>query len=131
MIRPCSRWWRAAATDVRLGDAVHADGGHQASIAAQRFQGVLQARPFITVPACPCMGRRLVDTRVAGGELRAAEDVPAADDQRQLHAALRGVVGLLGQVEHRIDGDAALAGVDEAFTGDLQHHPPIRRVPTG
>ena len=62
------------------------------------------------------------------GELRPAEDVAAADDDGDLHAMLGGGVGLPGDVQHGVHGDAALAGLNEAFAGNLQHHAAILRA---
>ncbi len=68
------------------------------------------------------MGGGLVDAGIAGGELGPAKDVAAADDDGDLHAVLGGVVGLPGDVQHGVHGDAALAGMDETLAGDFQHH---------
>ena len=59
------------------------------------------------------MGRGLVDARVAGGELGPAEDVAAADDDGDLRPVLGGAVGLPGDVQHGVHGDAALAGMQK------------------
>ena len=45
------------------------------------------------------VGGGLLDAGVAGGELGAAEDVAAADDDGDLHAVLGGPVGLPGDVD--------------------------------
>ena len=55
------------------------------------------------------MGRGLLNGRIAGGELGAAEDVAAADDDGELHAVLGRLMRLLGDVRDRVHADAALA----------------------
>ena len=69
------------------------------------------------------MGRGLVDAGIAGGELGPAEDIAAADDQRQLDAVLGRLAGLPGDVDHGVHGDASFAGMREALAGNLQHDP--------
>ena len=114
------------AADVRLGHAVGADGRHQPGVAAQRLQGVLQGQAVDhRGQHAHVMGRGLVDARVAGGELRPAEDVAAADDDGDLHPVLGGVVRLPGDVQHGVHGDAALARMHESLAGNLQHHAPL------
>ena len=53
-------------------------------------------------------------------ELGAAQDVAAADDDGQLHAAPDDALGLAGDVERLVDADAALAGVAEALAAELE-----------
>ena len=77
----------SAAADVRLGHAVHADGGQQPRLAAQRLQRVLQGQAVDhRGQHAHVVGGGLLDAGVAGGELGAAEDVAAADDDGDLHA---------------------------------------------
>ena len=122
-MRPFLQVAAGAAADVRLGHAVGADGGHQPGVAAERLQRVLQGQAVDhRGQHAHVMGRGLVDARVAGGELGPAEDVAAADDDGDLHAVLGGVVGLPGDVQHGVHGDAALAGMHETLAGNLQHH---------
>ena len=98
-MRPFSRCRRGAAADVRLGDAVHADGRHQPRLAAERFERVLQGQAVDDRGQhAHVVGRGFLDAGVAGGELGPAEDVAAADDDGDLHAALRRLADLLGDV---------------------------------
>ena len=79
-----------AAADVRLGDAVHANGRHQPRLAAERFERVLQREAVDhRGEHAHVVGRGFLDAGVAGGELGAAEDVAAADDDGDLNAELR------------------------------------------
>ena len=50
----------------------------------------------------------------------AAQDVAAADDDGELHAALHDALGLAGDVQRLVDADAALAGVAEALAAELE-----------
>ena len=58
---------------------------------------------------------------VAGRELGAAKNIASANDDRQLHAALRRLVDLLRDGHDFVHADAALAGVGKTLAGELQH----------
>ena len=118
-----------ATLDEGLGDAVHRDGGHHAAFEAGLFQAVHEGEA--------------VDHRgehahvVAGGAVgavgaragEAAEDVAAADDDRDLGADFLDRAQLLGEAveDGAVDG---LAGgvVAEGFAADLEHDPTILRL---
>ena len=101
-MRPFLQVPAGPAADVRLGHAVGADGRHQPRVAAQRLQGVLQGQAVDhRGQHAHVVGRGLVDAGIAGGELRAAEDVAAADDDGDLHPVLGGVVAFAGRCAAR------------------------------
>src|SRR5262249_41403616 len=66
-----------------------------------------------------------LDDLAAGRELGAAQNVAAADDDRQLHAALVDSLDLPGDAERFLDRNAALGRRAEALAGELQHDPAV------
>ena len=66
------------------------------------------------------VGGRLLDDVAAGRELGAAQDVAAADHDRQLHATAARCAEPAGDVQRLVDADAALAAVAEALAAQLQ-----------
>ena len=84
---PLFKMPHAAATDERLGHAFHADGRLQPRRHADLLQGILQRQAVDHRGQHPHVMRgRRIDGRADGGELAPAENVPAAADDRQLHA---------------------------------------------
>jgi hypothetical protein len=58
-----------------------------------------------------------LDTRIAGGELGAAEDVAATDHDGDLNAGRGGSLNLRRNIDDFLHADAALAGGGEALAG--------------
>ena len=83
--RPFSRWRIGAPPDVRLGDLVHGDRGHDPGRDAGPLERVLerQAVHDRREHADVVAGRAV---HPAGGRGQAAEDVAAADDDADLDA---------------------------------------------
>src|SRR5262249_16687601 len=63
----------------------------------------------------------LLDDADAGAELGAAEDIAAADDDGELHAALHDALGLPRHVHGLVDTDAALAAFAKPLAAQLEH----------
>ena len=66
------------------------------------------------------MSGRLANDLPPGAELGAAQNIAAADNDGQLHAALNYALCLAGDVQGLVDADAALVGVAEAFATELE-----------
>ena len=82
----------------------------QARLAVEAFQGVLQGQAVEDGGEhAHVVGGGLLDDLAAGAELGAAQDVAAADDDGQLHAALHDALRLAGDAQRLVDADAALA----------------------
>ena len=77
------------------------------------------------------VGGRLLDHVGAAGELRAAEDVAAPDDDRQLDAPRRHARGLAGDPADLLDADAPLAGPAEALARELEQDAAEDRLTRG
>ena len=89
--------------------------------AAERFEGVLQGQGVDhRGQHAHVMGGRFLNAGVGVLELRAAEDVAAADHEADLAAAIGRLLDLPGDVRHFLHADAALAGMAEAFARELQ-----------
>src|SRR5262249_5626677 len=100
-------------------------------------------KPGFAVDALPCLlggpavhdgrerspagGRGVPYDVTAGRELAAAEDVAAADHDGELHATLDDALCGPGNVERFVDVDAALAGVSERLTAQLEDHAAVTR----
>src|SRR5262249_11951863 len=111
---------RRPAADVRLGDVLHADRGLQARLAVEALQGVLERQAVEDGGEhAHVVGRALLDDG-AVAELVAAQQVAAADDDGQLHAALDDALRLPGDAQCLVDADAGLAGLAEPLAAELQ-----------
>jgi hypothetical protein len=107
--------------NVRLGHAVHGDRRHDPRFAAQRLQSVLQRQGVDHRGEHPhVVGGRFLNVRVRPLELRPAEDVAAADDQRDLTPRIRRLLHLPGDVDDLLHADSPLAGMAEALAGELK-----------
>ena len=88
--RPCSRCDKRAAADERLGNFLHADRGQEPGRASFVLERVLQCQTVDHGRRHPhVVGGRFLDHVRAARELRPAEDVAAAHDDRKLDAAAR------------------------------------------
>jgi len=115
-----------AAADVGFGDAVHFDGAREACFATERFEGVLQREAINDGGEhAHVVGGGFLDAGIAGGELGPAENVAAADDDRDLYALLLRAVGLFGDVDDLLHADPAFAGWSKAFAGELEDDSPV------
>jgi hypothetical protein len=65
------------------------------------------------------MGGGFLDAGISGRELGAAEDVSAADHDRDLDAELGRTLYLRGDVDDFLHANAALAGGGKAFAGEF------------
>ena len=109
------------AADERLGDLVHADRGHEPGLAAHALQRVLQGQAVDDGGRhAHVVGRRLLDDVGAPAQLGTAEDVAAADHDRELDAARRHARRLAGDPADLLDADAPLAGPAEALARELE-----------
>ncbi len=113
-----------AAADVGLGDLVHVDRGHDARLHAGRLQGVLQGQGVHdrgqhahVVAGGP--------VHALGGRGQAPEDVAAADDDGDLHAAVDRGADLLRDEHARLRVDAVLARAEERLAGELEQDPAV------
>ena len=107
---------------------LHADGRLQPRLAAEALQGVLQGQAVEDGGEhAHVVGGRLLDDVAAGGELGAAEDVAAADDDGELHALCGDALQLAGDVERLVDADAALAAGAERLAAELEQHAAVLR----
>ena len=80
------------------------------------------------------VGGGFLDDFAAGRELGAAEDIAAADDDGQLHAALPDALDLPSDAERLLDRDAAFARRAEALAGEFEDDTAIfgrERIATG
>ena len=115
-----------APRDVGLGDLGHRDRGLDARRLPHAFERVLQRERVDDGRQHPhVVGSRPVHAALGAGH--AAEDVPAADHYRDLHAQL-GVRGgdLFGDaLDHGGVDPRARGRVGEHLTGELQHHPVV------
>jgi hypothetical protein len=62
---------------------------------------------------------RFLNADVRALELRPAKDIAAADHQADLAAAIGRLLDLAGDLRHLLHADPALAGMAEAFAGEL------------
>ena len=121
-MRPFSRWRMQRRRMYGSATFVHANGRQQPGLAAEALEGVLQGQAVEDGGEhAHVVGGGLLDDFAAGAELGPAEDVAAADDDGELHAALHDALGLAGDAERLVDADAALAAVAETFAAQLQH----------
>jgi len=115
----------ASAADVRLGDPVHADGGHEPGFAPEMFQHVLNRKAVDDGPQHPhVVGCGRLDDVVGGAELRSADDVAAAHDDRELGAGLVDGVDLPRDGADFAKAYAGLPGGSQAFAADLEQDAP-------
>src|SRR5687767_729222 len=111
-----------AATDVVLADLLHADRGHDAGVAAERLERVLQGeavhdgREHAHVVCRDAVHAR---PRQAG----AAEDVAAADDDRDLDVAGHDFPDLPRDALQDGRIDAVVRGAEQRFAADLEQNP--------
>ena len=125
--RPFLEVPHGAAADVVLADFLDADGGHDARVAAERFERVLQREAVHD-------GRE--HAHVVGGdavhagprEARAAEDVAAADDDGDLDVAGHDVPDLAGDALQDGRVDAVVGGAEQRLAADLEQDP-LERLP--
>ncbi len=68
------------------------------------------------------MGGCFLDHVGAARKLRPAEDVAAADDDRELDVAGGHAGGLASDPADLLEAEAALAGPAEALARELEHH---------
>ena len=61
------------------------------------------------------MGGRFLNDRPSGRELGAAEDIAAADDDGELHAAGDDALQLAGETQRLLQRDTALTGSPETL----------------
>ena len=112
------------AADVRLGDLVHRDGGHDPGRDAGAFEGVLEGeavhdrREHADVVA----GRAVHPARRGG---QPAEDVAATDDDPDLHAGAVDLRDLAGDERADRRVDAVLAIAQQRLAGQLEQDPLI------
>ena len=108
--------------DVRLGDLVHRDGGHDAGRDAGALEGVLEGQAVHDRGQHPDVvaGRAV---HPAGGRCQAAEDVAATDDDPELHAQAVDLRDLLGDERTELRVDAVLAVAQEGLAGQLEQDP--------
>ena len=110
-----------ATRDVRLGDLGHRDGGLHARRGAGLLEEVLQReRVHDGAEHAHVVGPAAVHAALA--ELRAAEEVASADDDRDLDA-VDGRGDLAGHLADDVGIDAELAAA-ERLTGELQEDAP-------
>src|SRR5262249_3885408 len=118
----------ATATNVRLGDGFHADGGLQARLAAETFERLLQGKAI--EDGCQhahVVGGGLLDDLAGAGDLGAAQDVAASHDDGLLYTALADLLDLASDVEGLVDADPRLAGIAEALPAELENNAAILR----
>ena len=93
----------------------------QARLAMQTFEGFLEGQTVQDGGEhAHVVGSRLLDDLATGAELSAAENVAAADDDGQLHAAHDDALGLPRDVQRFVDADAAFAGIAESLAAQLE-----------
>ena len=110
-----------AAADVGLGDRLHLDRAHDAGEDAVALERLLQReRVHDRREHADVVGLRAVHALGRGGD--APEDVAAADDDRDLDAALADDLDLLGERVEDVRVDAVADVAHERFAGELQQH---------
>src|SRR5579859_763818 len=115
-----------SSADKWLGDFVHVQGGHQAGLATDVFQRVLEGQPVhYRGQHAHVVGRRIADDRSIGRELGAAQNIAAADYHGQFHATFDDSFCLPGDAQRFVQIDAALAAGAETLATELQHDPRI------
>ena len=116
-MRPFSRCRSARPRDVRLGDLGHRDGGLDAGLRARLLQEVLQGEGVHhRAEHAHVVGASAVHAALA--ELGAAEEVAAADDDRDLDPSVAAAISRAIWL-HDVGVDAELAAA-EGLTGQLQ-----------
>ncbi len=119
----------AAATNERLGHAFHPNGRLQPRRHADLLQRVLQGQSVDHRGQHPHIVRGgRIDGRAHGGELPPAENVPAAADDRQLHAHPMHAGDLGRNGGHLGHADARLAPPAKTLAAQLEQHPFIGRL---
>src|SRR5271157_2553912 len=114
--------------DERLGDLLHADGGHEPGLAAHALKRVLKSQAVDHRGRhAHVVGGGLLDDVGAPAQLGAAEDVAATDDDGELYPARRHSGSLPGDPADLLDTDTPLAGPAEALAGELEQDSAKRR----
>src|SRR5271157_2045908 len=114
--------------DERLGDLLHADGGHEPGLAAHALKRVLKSQAVDHRGRhAHVVGGGLLDDVGAPAQLGAAEDVAATDDDGELDPARRHSGSLPGDPADLLDTDTPLAGPAEALAGELEQDSAKRR----
>src|SRR5271157_4918909 len=114
--------------DERLGNLLHADGGHEPGLAAHALKRVLQGQAVDHRGRhAHVVGGGLLDDVGAPAQLGAAEDVAATDDDGELDPARRHSGSLPGDPADLLDTDTSLAGPAEALAGELEQDSAKRR----
>ena len=111
-----------AAPDVRLGHLRHAERGHHPRRHAVGLHGGLKRDGVHDrgEHAHVVRGRAIKPFTLVRG---AAEEVPAADDDRHLHARERRLGYLTGDLVHHVSVDAEAPLPRECLAANLEHHP--------
>jgi hypothetical protein len=119
--------WAAAVSVVTKGLPVPAarmtmrlNGCHDARLAAEGFETVLQGEGVDdSGEHAHVVGCRFLNARMSAFELRAAENIAAADDETNLAAGIGSLLDLSGDLRDFLHADAALAGMAKAFAGEF------------
>ena len=120
--RPFSRCLHPATADVGLGDLGDADRGQDPRVRAEPFQRILERQ---------AVEHRREHARIIGGcpvhALRRGRhppvEVPAADDDRDLHSALAHLDDLPGDLLDPVQVETELLVAHQSLAGQLQQDP--------